>query len=178
MQQPSTTQLNMCSIVPLKAIATCENYCEKSMKTIVHMFHMQINKIKYLKSASIFRQIAMTSHYKFDTLNCCIEVKEGKTDWVRLRCRAARRSVESEILRDIFRFSASWSAECAEIGTAGTGGRDGCWGVEGGAVQGLLYEGWSLGWMWSSKLPGPLFLLTASDLGGVRQWCRRGTDLV
>ena len=35
------------------------------------------------------------------TLNCCREVKEGRTDWLRFRCRAALLSVVSEMLRDI-----------------------------------------------------------------------------
>lgn len=34
-------------------------------------------------------------------LNCCKEVNEGSTDWLRLRCKAALLSVVSEILLDI-----------------------------------------------------------------------------
>ena len=55
-----------------------------------------------------------------------MDVKEGNTDWVRFRCRAARLKVESEILRDIFRFSDSHSDVCDVTGTSGTGGKDCC----------------------------------------------------
>ena len=38
----------------------------------------------------------------FTTLNCCKEVNDGNTeDWLRLRCKAARRRVVSDMLRDI-----------------------------------------------------------------------------
>jgi hypothetical protein len=34
-------------------------------------------------------------------LNCWSDVKEGRTDWLRLRCKAALRRVVSDILLDI-----------------------------------------------------------------------------
>ena len=38
---------------------------------------------------------------KVQTLNCCSDVNDGSTDWLRFRWSAARRSVESEMLLDM-----------------------------------------------------------------------------
>ena len=46
------------------------------------------------------------------TLNCCNDVKEGKTLWFKFKCKAALLRVESEILRDmpcLLLLIASWS---------------------------------------------------------------------
>jgi len=71
-------------------------------------------------------------------LNCCNEVKDGKTDWLKFKWSAARRSVVSEILRDMPPLPAAdmplrWSGGRASLSTVGIwGGGSGDVGVGGG----------------------------------------------
>ena len=83
------------------------------------------------------------------TLNCCKDVKEGKTDWLRLRCKAARLRVVSEILLDIPNPAPARLEPCSGFcfSTGNAGGRR-LVGVGGGLVWAPeLAKPWSRGFL-------------------------------
>lgn len=51
--------------------------------------------------SSSLPRISTILYSKQQTLNCCKVVNDGNTDWLRFKCSAALRSVESEMLLDM-----------------------------------------------------------------------------
>lgn len=89
-------------------------------------------------------------------MNCCKEVNDGKTDWLRLRCKAALRRVESEILRDIPADPESPLLASAPGPSAEAPCKDrGCWGG-GVAVVGEGKGRLLATWWWHLANPDPM----------------------
>ena len=99
----------------------------------------QFHNLQYYESYQVFFSVFFAFFPIFSTLNCCNDVNDGKTDWLlRFRCSAARRSVVSEILRDMPPLPAAdmplrWSGGRASLSIVGIwGGGRGDVGVGGG----------------------------------------------
>ena len=85
------------------SFSTSSNVIQSPQLTYIRGTRLFIGAVCYSTLITLTTFVA-TIKYCFTfiyTLNCCNDVNEGKTDWFKFKCKAARRSVESDILLDI-----------------------------------------------------------------------------